>query len=381
MAEEARELDTRREVQPLKVTQRKGSTNQQVGSRTLLRKGSAPPTAPRGKSTPAPAPPTPITPTAGTEKRGPPVTALHLDQLRARLQQAEKERKLQLAMRQLSEKRIVQLEESLRSQTQSARRPSGPGRTACPTCSRIIRPSGGLATGSVSSPSVRSVNDVSGWGEGRDHSTDMDIETEVQKRIALEVKQRMKEEIRAMNQQQAAKFKRLTDSYTEHHKKILQWFCDKQKGRIEALYKTYNDELKEYKGVCQQLQTHNQQLCHQLETHGIPPILPPLPPMLPNPLLTTPAGQNGHQGAWPPPFEASRRSESPLVALASFAPTATGSTPIAAMGARRGSGGSPMMRVAESLSLTDRSLDQIPLRWMQTQKAPPKRNGSTPTGA
>jgi len=34
---------------------------------------------------------------------------------------------------------------------------------------------------------------------------------------------------------------------------ILQWFCDKQKGRIEALYKTYNDELKEYKGVCQQV--------------------------------------------------------------------------------------------------------------------------------
>lgn len=30
---QARELDTRREVQPLKVTQRKGSTNQQVGSR------------------------------------------------------------------------------------------------------------------------------------------------------------------------------------------------------------------------------------------------------------------------------------------------------------------------------------------------------------
>jgi len=46
-----------------------------------------------------------------------------------------------------------------------------------------------------------------------------------------------------------------------------------------------------------------------------------------------------------------------------FAPTATGSTPTAAMGARRGSGGSPMMRVAESLSLTDRSLDQIPLRF------------------
>lgn len=326
-------------------------------------------------------------------RKGSGPTSLQVDQLKAQVRQVEHDRNLHLAMAQLLEKRVQQLEETVRgtasasSSTPTAVDPALSEKEPCQACGHLqasllevqkayqqaqgenealckrrtaprrlgkeemgpihvySRDPGGHPGGPAVVDGLRGVL-----------PSDGNVEMEVQKRTALEVKQRLRQELKAMKEQQAEKLRKLTDSYTQHHKKILQWFCDKQKLRIESLYKTYSNELREYKTICAQMHQHNHQLSQQLRDAGLTPaaaIAPASASARWSPLSFTESP--------PPPFQGS----------ADFAV----GRPLIPHD-RRGSTGS-ISRVSESLSLTDRSMDQIPIRRAPSQQPPYRHRGPT----